>query len=123
MSKKLLIGLFLVLTFVSCATMKSAQLTYEHVNFQDGIVNWEAVLIAQEELKRKFLDRDYHFDHPHLFLDPQYRDKWFVQFSPLYMGTRLTDFLIIIDKSTGKIEFSNYWWPSEKTLDEIISMK
>lgn len=123
MTRKASIGLVVVLTMtlVSCSTMKSQKLTYEHVNFQDGIVNWEAILIAQEELKRKFLETDYHFDYPNLFLEPQYPNKWFVQFAPLYMGTRLTDYLIIIDMPTGKIQFSNYWMPSEKNLDEIIS--
>lgn len=110
-----------VLTVLSCASFQGTKLTYEQVNFEDGISNWEAVLIAQEHLKRNSLAVDYHFDHPNLFLDQYYPNKWFVQFQPLYMGMRLTDYLVMIDKNTGKIDFSNYWWPNEQTLDDIVA--
>jgi hypothetical protein len=117
----LLVSLCVLGVFSSCASLGKQKRTFSDVTFEDGIVNWEAVVIAQEHLREKFLDQDYHYDYPQLFLEPRYSNKWFVRFQPLYMGTRLTDYLLIIDKNSGKIDFANYWWPAEQTLDDILS--
>lgn len=110
----------LTVSVSSCALVRPRQ-TYESVNFDDGIDNREARLIAREHILKKGLAGDYHFDQPDLFLDPQYPKVWFIRFYPLYMGMRMTDYLVVVDKATGQVRFANYWWPSARKLDEILT--
>jgi hypothetical protein len=121
--KIIVTGALLVLSTVSAASCSLAgpRHTYGSVNFDDGIVSWEARLIAREYLLNKGLAGDYHFDQPDLFLDPQYPDVWFARFYPLYVGMRMTDYLVVIDQATGRVRFANYWWPSTRVLDDILT--
>lgn len=104
---------------VGCAATK--KLTYEHVNSKDGVSNWEAKLIAQHELEQRLDAGNYHIESPKIFTTKEFPLKWFVRFYPKYMGQKLSDYLVVIDHPTGKINYSGPWWPNQKRLSDLIN--
>ncbi len=128
----LLLGVLMVLT--GCASTEAIHKNYNQmVNTADGVSAHEAKLIAQHKIIAVDEKRNYRITAPDVKADAEalkYPDYWFVVFghnwfSPVsmdpaaktYTELRETQYLVVINKSTGDVKFFGEWYPKrEKTF-------
>ena len=84
---------------------------YEAVIFDDGISLEEAKIIAQRELIKQNLVKIYDLSNPKLLRNvsdlPNYEKYWFISFKEKKVATIEFIFIVLINKSNGKIKFAN----------------
>lgn len=130
--KLLLLGALIVLT--GCASTEAIYKNYDAmVNTADGVGEAEAKLIAQRKIIATEEKRNYRITAPDVKTTEEalkYPDYWFVVFghnwfSPVsmdpaaktYTELRETQYLVVINKSTGEVKFFGEWYPKrEKTF-------
>ena len=120
--------IFLMLVVCGCASTEAIYNNYtQMVNVSDGVSEQEAKIIAQKQIIDTQEKRHYRITAPDIKTTPEalkYPDYWFIifghnWFSPIsmdptaktYTQLRETQYLVVIDKSTGVIKFAGEWYP------------
>lgn len=120
------ICLLLIVVLAGCSSTQAIHKNYkEMVRLEDGVNAQEAKIIAQKKLINTVQKRDYRISLPDIKTTPEafkYPDYWFIVFghnwfSPIskdpmaktYTELRETQFLVVIEKATGKTKFLGEW--------------
>jgi len=130
MKNKALI-LFLLMIACGCtAAMKPADVInkdYQSVNFQDGVTQEEAFIIAKKEVMDQTPPQTYIIQEPKVMTDFEsvpYQDQyWFVSFNEVEKGSTPIVYMVAIRKDTGKIVFSRSYSPLNEWLIEAALLK
>ena len=132
-------SLLLLCFLAGCTSTKAIYKNYDTmVNLSNGVDSKEAKIMAQKKLINTEEKDTYRISFPDIKTGPlvyKYPDYWFVVFghnwlepmsmSPLagtYTELRETEFLVVINKKTGKIPFFGQWYPKrENDFDWVFA--
>lgn len=124
-------GLILLCFLVGCTSTEAVYKNYNTlVDFKNGVDAQEAKIIAQRMLINTEEKDSYRISFPDLKTGPlvyKYPDYWFVVFGhnflePLstsaltdtYRELLATEYLVVINKKTGKMPFFGEWYPKRE---------
>lgn len=141
MAKIIYFHLMLTVLFIGCASINSIEQAYNYqVDVSDGVNAHEAKIMAQKEILKVYEQHSYRLTAPGI-LDSvealKYPDMWFVVFghdwlSPIskdpmaktYTQLKQAIYLVVINKSTGYVQFSGEWYPKvDKGFETIMGDK
>lgn len=108
--KQLLTAVFLTVFLTGCATMKSVNNKYGKVDYTNGISKEEAKSIAKKSLMESKARGKYRFTVPMILDDPYTKpnlEYWYISFSKKIYHLRSSHYLVVINKHTGEIEYSD----------------
>ena len=106
----------MLLLVMGCATTVNEDIQlaldgYEKIVFDDGISQEESKIIAQKKLIKENVVDIYNFSSPQIARDvtefPNHQDYWFIFFEEKKLSSIPFIFMILVDKETGKIKFSD----------------
>ena len=127
MEKYLIAFLFLM---TGCVTSRQEQVKtvmdqYEALQYEDGVDLNEAKTIAQRELIKQHLTDRYALDKVKVVRDvselPHHENHWFLSFHEINDTSIEYIFMVVIDKTSGKVKFADdiqdgKWWIIEAAL-------
>jgi len=100
---------------------------YTTVNFQDGIAQEEAVIIAKKEVIDSTPPQSYVVGKPRIMTEfesiPHQDQYWFVAFEEIERGQTPVVYMVTIRKDTGKIVFSRSYSPLNEWVLEAALLK
>jgi hypothetical protein len=128
MNKKQLIVAWVIgaLLLSGCATIDSVNKNYQKINYSDGINTEEAKLIGKKRLINSGYQSEYQVISPDFLIDKRtkkYPDYWFVVYHPKNLGLTHSKYLVVMNKKTGDVLYSDYWECKENNFDWIIDKK
>ena len=123
--------LLAVALLAGCTSTKAIYKNYNNlVNLEDGVNEQEAKIIAQKKLINTEEKDSYRISFPDIRTDKlsrKYPDYWFVVFghnwlepmstsalTDTYRELMATEYLVVIDKKTGKTPFYGEWYPKRE---------
>ena len=122
------VAIFCLILVSGCSSTEKIRREYKKIDVTNGINEFEAVTIAQNELITK--GQEYYLQlGANLRQDEhaqKYPDYWFVGFSPkTYYKDEFPGYLIVINKQSGEIIHSrDYYFPNQiPSLDWVFEKK
>ncbi len=106
----------MLLLVMGCATAvskntQSVSDSYERIVFDDGVSLEESKIIAQKQVIKKNIADIYDLSKPRMADDvpelPNNQDYWFVFFEEKRPSSIPFVFMVLVNKETGKIKFSD----------------
>ncbi len=100
---------------------------YKTVVFENGISLEEAQLIAQRELIRQGEVAVYDLANPQVAVSvddlPNARGHWFIFFDERKVGDMKYVFMVVINKKTGKVKFSQGYAEEKRWILEAAMLR
>jgi len=105
-----LTSLFLLVLLCGCASWHSPNQEYARINFSDGISINEAIVIGKEELSACEYRHEYRSQRGNVMTNRLARahpDYWFVSFESKRLDRHFWSYLVVVNKQTGQVVFSD----------------